>query len=196
MRYLASVVVVVFMVSTATPVIALARPRLAGDVSVEIFSDNGKTFQSFPHQYLVKGQTRLIKKHLKYLQAKRGENYGIVMRNDTPERIGVVIAVDDRNITSGGRSDLKNSESMHIVRPYEHAQYDGWRTTDSEVHRFYFTEPADSYAVRAFADSSAMGVIAVAVFREKFRPQPRLGTLCSQCADRAVCILFDLIDQL
>jgi len=171
MRYLAIVVVVVFMVSTATPVIALARSPLAGEVSVEIISDSGRNFQSFPYQDVVRGQTRMIKK---YLEAKKGENYGIVIRNNTPERIGVVIAVDGRNIISGGRSDLKNRETMYIVGPYEHAQYDGWRTTDSEVHRFYFTEPTDSYAVRTFADSSAMGVIAVAVFREKVRPQPLL----------------------
>jgi hypothetical protein len=171
MRYLAIVVVVVFMVSPATPVIALARPPLAGEVSVEIVSDSGRTFQSLPHQDLVRGQTRLIKK---YLEAKKGENYRIVIRNNTPERIGVVIAVDGRNIISGGRSDLKNSETMYIVGPFEHARYEGWRTTDSEVHRFYFTEPTDSYAVRTFADSSAMGVIAVAVFREKVRPQALL----------------------
>lgn len=171
MRYLASVVVVVFMVSTATPVIALARPPLAGEVSVEIVSDSGRTFQSLPHQDLVRGQTRLIKK---YVEAKKGENYRIVIRNNTPERIGVVIAVDGRNIISGGRSDLKNSETMYIVGPYEHAQYYGWRTTDREEHRFFFTEPTDSYAVRTFADSTAIGVIAVAVFREKFRPQLHL----------------------
>jgi hypothetical protein len=95
-----------------------------------------------------------------------------MIKNNSPERIGVVIAVDGRNIISGSRSDLNNSETMYIVNPYEHARYDGWRTTDNEVHRFYFTEPADSYSVRTFADSSAMGVIAVAVFREKERLQP------------------------
>jgi hypothetical protein len=171
MRYAAIVIVVVFMISTATPAIALARPPLAGEVSVEIVSDSGRAFQSFPHQDFVRGQSRLIKK---YLEAKKGENYRIVIRNNTPERIGVVIAVDGRNIISGNRSNLKNSEMMYVVSPYEQAQYDGWRTADNEVHRFYFTEPTDSYSVRTFADSSAMGVIAVAVFREKVRSQPLL----------------------
>jgi hypothetical protein len=61
---------------------------------------------------------------------------------------------------------------MYLVSGYEHARYDGWRTDRDTVHEFYFTDIADSYAMRTFADSSAMGVIAVAVYREKERPRP------------------------
>jgi hypothetical protein len=138
-------------------------------VSVEIISDSGTAFRSFPASESWKNESHLIKK---YLEAKKGENYGIMIRNNSPERLGVVIAVDGRNIITGSRSDLRNSETMYIVNPYEHMRYDGWRTADNEVHQFYFTEPTDSYSVRAFADSSAMGVVAVAVFREKDRPKP------------------------
>ncbi len=35
------------------------------------------------------------------------------------------------------------------------------------VLRFTSTEPSDSYSMQTFHDSSAMGVIAVAAFREK-----------------------------
>ena len=51
------------------------------------------------------------------------------------------------------------------------AMKDGGRHSDT-VHKFYFTDTADSYSVRTFEDSTAMGVIAVAVYREKERPQP------------------------
>jgi hypothetical protein len=179
MRYAVIGAIIGFLVSAMAPANAHTRHSLAGAVSVEIVSDNGTIFQSFLYQDFRSGETRVIKK---YLEAKKGENYGIVIRNNTPERIGVVIAADGRNIISGNRSDLKNSETMYIVNPYETAQYDGWRTTESEVHRFYFTEPADSYSVRTFADSSAMGVIAVAVFREKERPQPLLEQKQSEAA--------------
>jgi hypothetical protein len=60
---------------------------------------------------------------------------------------------------------------MYIVNPYGHGQYDGWRTANDKVHRFYFTDIADSYAMRTFNDSTAMGVIAVAIYREKERPK-------------------------
>ncbi len=169
MPYAVIGVIFIFMsLVSAEPSFGHIKHPFAGEVSLEIVSDSNSTFQSVSHQDLWRGQTRIIKK---YLEAKMGENYVIVIRNNSPERLGVVIAVDGRNIISGNRSDLKDSETMYIVNPYEQARYDGWRTTDNEVHRFYFTEPADSYSVRTFADSSAMGVIAVAVYREKERPQ-------------------------
>lgn len=168
MRYAVIGTFIIVMVSTISLANAHTRPFLAEAVSVEIISDSGAVLKSMPYQDFRSEETRIIKK---YLEAKKGENYGIVIRNNTPERIGVVIAADGRNIISGGKSELKNSEPMYIVNSFETAQYDGWRTTESEVHRFYFTEPLDSYSVRTFDDSSAMGLIAVAVFREKERLQ-------------------------
>ena len=79
----------------------------------------------------------------------------------------MVIAIDGRNIISGKKSDLKNNEAMYIVDGNDYGEYDGWRTSGGRVHQFYFTDVAYSYAMRTFSDSSAMGVIAVAVYREK-----------------------------
>jgi hypothetical protein len=155
--------------STATPAASLERSRPRKEVSIEVVSDTGRSMLTVPHKEYRNEGTRIIKK---YLEAKQGENYGIVIRNTTPERIGVVIAVDGRNIISGKKSDLKNNENMYVINGYGHARYDGWRTDRDTVHRFYFTATDDSYAVRTFNDSSAMGVIAVAVYREKERPQP------------------------
>ena len=164
MRYVPVFILTVIMLSAAAPV----YPH-TGEVSIEVVSERGTTFLSIPHQDFWKGGTHILKK---YLEARKGENYGIVIRNRTPERVGVVIAVDGRNIISGKKSDLKNNEAMYLVSGFEHARYDGWRTDKDTVHRFYFTEMADSYAMRAFSDSTSMGVIAVAVYREKERPKP------------------------
>lgn len=145
------------------------RTVLPGEVGIEVVSDRGTVFQAIPHKDFRTGNTRVSKR---YLEAKKGENYGIIITNRTSKRVGVVIAVDGRNIISGKRSDLRNNEAMYIVNACETARYDGWRTEKNQVHRFYFTEEADSYSVRTFGDSSAMGVIAMAVFREKDQPQP------------------------
>ena len=157
------------ILATAVPSFALNRPTLQAGVEVAVVSDNGAEFQKIAWQDMANGQTRIIKR---YLEAKKGEKYSIRVRNNSPERVGLVIAVDGRNIISGKRSELASTERMYVVNPYETGQYEGWRTTSSEVHHFYFTEPADSYSVRTFGDSSAMGVIAVAVYREKAKPQP------------------------
>ena len=160
--------VLAVILAVVAPVHALGRATLPGEVNIEMVSDRGTVFQAGPYKDFRKDGTRVSKK---YLEAKKGENYAIVITNNTPERVGVVIAVDGRNIISGKRSELRNNEAMYIVNACETARYDGWRTSKEQVHRFYFTDEADSYSVKTFSDSSAMGVIAVVVYREKERPQ-------------------------
>ncbi len=147
-----------------------AAPTFAsygGNVDIEVVPDNGGVLQSVPHSDYWKGDTHVFKK---YLEARKEENYSLLVRNRLPERVAVVIAVDGRNVISGKKSFLKNSERMYIVEPYGQALIEGWRTSDDTVNRFYFTGSSDSYSAKTFGDTSAIGVIAVAVFREKERP--------------------------
>ncbi len=168
MRYtIAVLLLITLMLSASTGSASPAHYYPGGDVNIEIVSDNGEEFFAIPFKDIKTGGTHVIKK---YLEAKKGENYSIGIRNNTPERIGVVIAVDGRNIITGKKSFLKNNEAMYIVDPYGYTKLDGWRTDRDTVHRFYFTDMMDSYSVRTFGDSSAMGVIAAAAFRDKDRP--------------------------
>ncbi len=169
MRYILLPFIALTIFLSATPSSAHRGEAWNGKVVVEIVSDSGSRFHTIPHRDFRRGGTKIIKR---YLEAWSGENYSIVIRNNTPERIGLVIAVDGRNIISGKKSRLKNNESMYIINGYGHSKLDGWRTDNSTVHRFYFTDPNDSYTKRTFNDTSAMGVIAVAVFREKDKPTP------------------------
>ena len=163
MKTATAVILGIVMVVMTVPVFA-SRGR---NVDVEVVSDRGSVFQLIPHKAYTAGATQVFKQ---YLEARKGENYSVLIRNHFSERIGVVIAVDGRNIITGKKSCLKSSEIMYIVEPYGQARLDGWRTSDDKVNRFYFTSSANSYSVRTFSDTSAMGVIAVAVFREKQRP--------------------------
>ncbi len=150
--------------------VLMAVPAFAArgnNVDLEVVSDRGAVFQRIPHKEFSSGSTSVFKQ---YLEARKGENYSLLIRNHLSERIGVVVAVDGRNIITGKKSFLSGSEMMYIVEPYGQARLDGWRTSDDKVNRFYFTSSADSYSVKTFSDTSAMGVIAVAVFREKQRP--------------------------
>lgn len=134
----------------------------SGDISVDVVDENGATFSQMP----VKQESKLYRA---YLQAERGARYRIRVTNRSGDRVGVVVAVDGRNIISGDRSDLERTEAMYILGPWATEEYSGWRSSLADVHEFYFTEWADSYA-EAFGDRSARGVIAVAAYREK--PQP------------------------
>lgn len=133
-------------------------------VEVEIVSDRGEAFPTYPARHSRQDLRRA------YLEARNQARYRIRVHNHASRRVGLVIAVDGRNIISGARSDLARSEPMYILEPDESASYEGWRTSETEVHEFYFTDWKDSYA-EAFGDASARGVIAVAVFRERVPAQ-------------------------
>ncbi|MEZ5584965.1 MAG: hypothetical protein R3F37_21325 [Candidatus Competibacteraceae bacterium] len=139
-------------------------------VDIEIIDESGRVFEQYPLSH----EGRRHKTNKAYLQARRGESYSIRVRNRTQRRIGLVIAVDGRNIISGDQSFLASNERMYILAPYQQATYEGWRTAKNWVNEFYFTDAADSYA-EAWGDRSAMGVIAVAVYSEKeaYRPWRR-----------------------
>lgn len=165
MRYLKIFLITVLLILPAIPSAGYYR---SGDVDIEVVSDYGGTFTTIPFKDFTSGRTRVIKR---YLEAKKGENYSIVVKNNLNERIGVVIAVDGRNIITGKQSFLNNNETMYILEPYGSAKLEGWRTDQNTVHKFYFTDTTDSYSVKTFGDSSAMGVITAALFKEKEKPQ-------------------------
>jgi hypothetical protein len=156
--------VVAAILSLILSVVA-AQAYVVGDaVQVSIVSDSGRTLPLYP-------ASSRHSVHKAYAEAVKGEHYRIVVRNNLGRRVGVVVAVDGRNIISGTKSWLKSSERMYILEPYESNEYSGWRTGQDQVNRFYFTSTADSYAA-AFRDESAMGVIAVAVYPEVQRYEP------------------------
>ncbi len=172
MKNLAAAALVTALLSlhpSPTPAHHLRPP--SDDVTVQVLPDRGSAFLTIPHADRRKGGTRVTKQ---YLEARKGETYGIVITNSTPERVGVVVAVDGRNIITGERSDLRRDEQMYIIDARSTVRLDGWRTSRTEVHRFFFTDPEEAYSVTTFGDDSAIGVIAVAVFREKPRPRPLL----------------------
>ena len=108
-------------------------------VEVRIVTDDGRTLPIYP----VKTK-RALKKV--YTEAVKGDHYRIEVKNRLDRRVGLVIAVDGRNIISGEKSWLKNNERMYILEPYASGEFSGWRTGQERVNRFYFTDVPDSYA--------------------------------------------------
>ena len=145
--------------------ISIAAAATIGDaVEVSVITDNGWALPFYPEK---------IRHDLKkvYAEAFKGDHYRIVVRNKLNRRVGVVVAVDGRNIISGEKSWLKNTERMYIIDAYSTNEYSGWRTGQDKINRFYFTDVPDSYAA-AFGDESAMGVIAVVAYPEILRYEP------------------------
>jgi len=146
----------------AIPASACACMGKGNMVDVRIVSDRGGEFTKYRTYPRVHDDGTYF-----YVEAAKGQRYAVQVVNRSDRRIGVVIAVDGRNIIDGKKSELRRSEQMYILGPYEKNTFEGWRTGMDRTNRFYFAEQSDSYAEKVFADASAMGTIALAVYREK-----------------------------
>ena len=137
----------------------VASANTASPVSIEIVAPDGHGFREIP----VDSRDGALRS---YLQAERGARYQVRVRNTSGERLGLVIAVDGRNIINGRKSELTRDEPMYVLDAWDTQDYAGWRASLDAINEFYFTDWKDSYA-EAFGDRSARGVIAVAAYREK-----------------------------
>ncbi|NLI78344.1 MAG: hypothetical protein GX442_18145 [Candidatus Riflebacteria bacterium] len=118
------------------------------------------------------------------VEARQGERYRLRVANRTGGRIGLVIAVDGRNIISGERSFLRPSESMYVLNPHRSGTFSGWRSGLHSENRFYFTTARDSYS-GAWGDTSRLGTIEVAVFQERYRSRRYEPPMYDQDAAKA-----------
>lgn len=131
-------------------------------ITVEVVSDQRGNLRK--HQAHTQGNSE----HRSYVVAQDNERYTIRIRNNSDERVGLVIAVDGRNILTGRKSYLRPNEKMYVLQPYASSEYAGWRTSRNGVNRFFFTDMDNSYSA-AWEDFSAMGIIAVAAFPERYQ---------------------------
>ena len=120
------------------------RPPLHRRSSWRSSGRDGRVFREFP----VTARDGALRS---YLQAEKGERYEVRVRNTTGQRLGLVIAVDGRNIINGRKSELARGEPMYVLDAWSTQDYAGWRANLSAINEFYFTDWSDSYA-EAFGD--------------------------------------------
>ncbi|MDH4318880.1 MAG: hypothetical protein OEV64_10855, partial [Desulfobulbaceae bacterium] len=97
---------IIFLSSIMTSMAWAGRHVHYPPVSVEIVSDERGVLEKYDAGFGNNNTQR------NYVMAKDKERYTINVQNHTRERIGLVIAVDGRNIISGGKSNLKPNERM------------------------------------------------------------------------------------
>ena len=103
----------------------------------------------------------------RYVVGKPGNEYAIRVRNGGSGRVLAVMSVDGVNVISGDTASP--SQSGYVFAPGETADIAGWRKSMARTAAFYFTALPDSYAARTGRPDN-VGVIGVAVFRERVRP--------------------------
>lgn len=99
-----------------------------------------------------------------------GARYAIRVRNTQGERLMAVMSVDGVNVVSGETAALE--QNGYVLDAGERADITGWRKSDAQVAAFEFTAQANSYASRTGRPDD-VGVIGVAVFRERTAPVAR-----------------------
>jgi len=106
----------------------------------------------------------------RYIVGTPGHEYALRLRNRTAARVLVVTSVDGVNVISGDTASPK--QSGYVLAPWSSVEILGWRKSLERTAAFYFTEHRNSYAARTGRPHD-VGVIGVAVFREKARPIAR-----------------------
>jgi hypothetical protein len=102
-----------------------------------------------------------------YVAGTPGEKYAVRVANRSSGRTLNVVSVDGVNAVTG--ETAAPDQSGYVLAPGQRFEVNGWRKSMSEVAAFYFTRLPDSYAARTDRPEN-VGVIGVAVFRERRRP--------------------------
>ncbi|MCU0951088.1 MAG: hypothetical protein MUC68_08465 [Burkholderiaceae bacterium] len=135
------------------------QDRLAGPLAdIEIIDrDSGERLPIYQHDG----------RH--YVAGVPGRRYAVAVTNRSGARVLTVIAVDGVNAVSGETAAWQ--QSGYVLHPWQRYEVRGWRKSRERVAAFEFTALPDSYAARTGRPDD-VGVIGVAVFRERVPPPP------------------------
>jgi hypothetical protein len=104
-----------------------------------------------------------------WVPGKPGSRYAVALTNRSGGRVLTVISVDGVNVISG--ETAAPEQTGYVLSGGQFAQISGWRKNMTRVAAFEFTSLPNSYAAQTGRPDN-VGVIGVAVFREKPRQVP------------------------
>jgi len=100
-----------------------------------------------------------------YVEALKGREYAIRLRNPYAVRVAVALSVDGLN-TIDARQTTAAAARKWVLDPYETITISGWQTSQSEARRFEFTTEARSYG-QALGKTANLGMISAVFFKER-----------------------------
>jgi hypothetical protein len=104
-----------------------------------------------------------------YVVGKPGNEYQIMLRNQSGNDVLAVVSVDGVNAVTGETAAAV--QSGYVLEAGANLGVKGWRKSLSRTAAFYFTQLPDSYAARTGRPEN-VGVVGVALFRRKVEEQP------------------------
>jgi hypothetical protein len=127
------------------------------------------TYPSFEVDVLVDGRPlgEYEARGRTFVEAIRGEEYEIRLRNRSNDRVAVALSVDGLNSIDASRTSPWNG-SKWVIEPYQTITISGWQMDSDHARRFYFTSERDSYAAKLGVKTN-LGVISAVFYRERRR---------------------------
>ena len=142
--------------ASLVPLPAAAHSPEASLIKVELYDrTSGTALDVYAHD----GQRFVI--------GTPGHEYAIRIRNRSGGRILAVTSVDGVNVIDG--ETASTDQSGYVIDAGGTVEIIGWRRSLERTAVFYFTDLRNSYAARTGRPAD-VGVVGVAVFRERPRP--------------------------
>jgi hypothetical protein len=164
-RLLRTTVVLTFLLTTATA-IGTAQNSSQDRITKRM------PYPNFDIEVLVDGRplAEYRNRGRTYVDAVRGAEYELLLRNSSPDRVAVALSVDGLNTIDAHQTSAWNA-SKWVIEPYQTITISGWQMSSERARRFYFTTERDSYAAK-LGRQADLGVISAVFFRERNRPVP------------------------
>ncbi len=100
-----------------------------------------------------------------YVEALKGKEYAIRMRNPYPVRVAVALSVDGLNTIDAQHTTPADARKW-VLGPHETVTISGWQVNRAEARRFEFTTEPNSYA-QALGKAANLGVISAVFYKER-----------------------------
>ena len=100
-----------------------------------------------------------------YVEALKGREYAIRLRNPYAVRVAVALSVDGLNTIDAQHTTASGGRKW-VLEPYQTVTISGWQVNRLEARKFEFTTEPNSYA-QALGNAANLGVISAAFFRER-----------------------------
>lgn len=140
------------LILAAGPQAVTSASNSKADAGVDILVDDVPQ-----HRYVHEGRL--------YIEARKGKEYAIRLRNPLGVRVAVALSVDGLN-TIDARETTATQARKWVLGPYETVTIRGWQTSEHDARRFEFTSEERSYG-RALGKTQNLGVISAAFFKER-----------------------------
>jgi hypothetical protein len=100
-----------------------------------------------------------------YVEALKGREYAIRLRNPYGVRAAVALSVDGLNTIDARETTARNARKW-VLGPYETVTISGWQTSRTHARAFEFATEERSYG-QALGKTANLGVISAVFFRER-----------------------------